>query len=114
MRYRYKPSDRYIATPLLHRTRDPIIIAVIIVTVQVRSLYTHKAEPATIKNLKRGVASMLMMQLKSGKMMEVKDVSQTHYLPLFGALHHSYIVSGVGVSSTTHAVPYTLLKCTVK
>ncbi|GAA6088871.1 microsomal triglyceride transfer protein large subunit [Tachysurus ichikawai] len=37
---------------------------------KVRSLYTHKAEPATIKNLKRGVASMLMMQLKSGKMME--------------------------------------------
>ncbi|KAI5630478.1 microsomal triglyceride transfer protein large subunit precursor, partial [Silurus asotus] len=37
---------------------------------KVRSVYTHKAEPATIKNLKRGVASMLMMQLKSGKMME--------------------------------------------
>uniref|UniRef100_A0A8C1KAB4 Microsomal triglyceride transfer protein n=1 Tax=Cyprinus carpio TaxID=7962 RepID=A0A8C1KAB4_CYPCA len=28
------------------------------------------AEPSTIKNLKRGVASMLMMQLKSGKMSE--------------------------------------------
>ncbi|KAF5889460.1 microsomal triglyceride transfer protein large subunit, partial [Clarias magur] len=39
-------------------------------TGKVRSLYTHKAEPATIKNLKRGVASMLMMQLKSGKMIE--------------------------------------------
>uniref|UniRef100_A0A672JT66 Microsomal triglyceride transfer protein large subunit-like n=1 Tax=Sinocyclocheilus grahami TaxID=75366 RepID=A0A672JT66_SINGR len=36
----------------------------------VLSLYAHKAEPATIKNLKRGVASMLMMQLKSGKMSE--------------------------------------------
>lgn len=57
-------------TPLT-RTRDLIVIAV-----QVRSLYTHKAEPATIKNLKRGVASMLMMQLKSGKMMEVKAVFQ--------------------------------------
>uniref|UniRef100_A0A8C1AP50 Microsomal triglyceride transfer protein n=2 Tax=Cyprinus carpio TaxID=7962 RepID=A0A8C1AP50_CYPCA len=33
-------------------------------------LYAQKAEPATIKNLKRGVASMLMMQLKSGKMLE--------------------------------------------
>lgn len=59
------------------------IIAVIIVTVQVRSLYTHKAEPATIKNLKRGVASMLMMQLKSGKMMEVKAVSHTVPSSLF-------------------------------
>ncbi|XP_072525977.1 microsomal triglyceride transfer protein large subunit [Salminus brasiliensis] len=37
---------------------------------KVRSLYTHMGEPTTIKNLKRGVASMLMMQLKSGKMME--------------------------------------------
>ncbi|XP_048053251.1 microsomal triglyceride transfer protein large subunit [Megalobrama amblycephala] len=37
---------------------------------KIRSLYAHKGEPATIKNLKRGVASMLMMQLKSGKMME--------------------------------------------
>uniref|UniRef100_A0A8C1H3L6 Microsomal triglyceride transfer protein n=1 Tax=Cyprinus carpio carpio TaxID=630221 RepID=A0A8C1H3L6_CYPCA len=36
----------------------------------VLSLYAHKAEPSTIKNLKRGVASMLMMQLKSGKMSE--------------------------------------------
>uniref|UniRef100_A0A8C1W0G9 Microsomal triglyceride transfer protein n=1 Tax=Cyprinus carpio TaxID=7962 RepID=A0A8C1W0G9_CYPCA len=39
---------------------------------KIRSLYAQKAEPATIKNLKRGVASMLMMQLKSGKMLEVK------------------------------------------
>ncbi|KAK1792471.1 hypothetical protein P4O66_012405 [Electrophorus voltai] len=37
---------------------------------KVRSLYTYKVEPVTIKNLKRGVASMLMMQLKSGKMVE--------------------------------------------
>uniref|UniRef100_A0A8C1KAE5 Microsomal triglyceride transfer protein n=1 Tax=Cyprinus carpio TaxID=7962 RepID=A0A8C1KAE5_CYPCA len=37
---------------------------------KIRSLYAHKAEPSTIKNLKRGVASMLMMQLKSGKMSE--------------------------------------------
>ncbi|XP_066515800.1 microsomal triglyceride transfer protein large subunit [Hoplias malabaricus] len=37
---------------------------------KVRSLYTHKAEPMTIKNLKRGMASMLMMQLKSGKILE--------------------------------------------
>lgn len=37
---------------------------------KLRSMYTYKAEPATIKNLKRGVASMLMMQLKSGKMLE--------------------------------------------
>ncbi|XP_062864917.1 microsomal triglyceride transfer protein large subunit [Trichomycterus rosablanca] len=37
---------------------------------KVRSLYTYKGEPTTIKNLKRGVASMLMMQLKSGKMAE--------------------------------------------
>ncbi|XP_036439469.1 microsomal triglyceride transfer protein large subunit [Colossoma macropomum] len=37
---------------------------------KVRSLYTHKAEPMTVKNLKRGVASMLMMQLNSGKMIE--------------------------------------------
>lgn len=36
-------------------------------------MYTYKTEPATIKNLKRGVASMLMMQLKSGKMLEVKS-----------------------------------------
>ncbi|XP_076869644.1 microsomal triglyceride transfer protein large subunit [Brachyhypopomus gauderio] len=41
---------------------------------KVRSLYTYKAEPVTIKNLKRGVASMLMMQLKTGKMVEA-DVS---------------------------------------
>uniref|UniRef100_A0A8C2C3P1 Microsomal triglyceride transfer protein n=1 Tax=Cyprinus carpio TaxID=7962 RepID=A0A8C2C3P1_CYPCA len=40
---------------------------------KIRSLYAQKAEPATIKNLKRGVASMLMMQLKSGKMLEVKS-----------------------------------------
>ncbi|RXN25720.1 microsomal triglyceride transfer large subunit-like protein [Labeo rohita] len=37
---------------------------------KIRSLYAQKAEPATVKNLKRGVASMLMMQLKSGKMSE--------------------------------------------
>ncbi|XP_051559463.1 microsomal triglyceride transfer protein [Myxocyprinus asiaticus] len=37
---------------------------------KLRSMYVYKGEPATIKNLKRGVASMLMMQLKSGKMME--------------------------------------------
>uniref|UniRef100_A0AAR2K183 Vitellogenin domain-containing protein n=1 Tax=Pygocentrus nattereri TaxID=42514 RepID=A0AAR2K183_PYGNA len=37
---------------------------------KVRNLYTHKAEPMTVKNLKRGVASMLMMQLNSGKMIE--------------------------------------------
>lgn len=36
-------------------------------------MYAYKTEPATIKNLKRGVASMLMMQLKSGKMLEVKS-----------------------------------------
>uniref|UniRef100_A0A673GW74 Microsomal triglyceride transfer protein large subunit-like n=1 Tax=Sinocyclocheilus rhinocerous TaxID=307959 RepID=A0A673GW74_9TELE len=38
-------------------------------------MYHKNAEPATIKNLKRGVASMLMMQLKSGKMLEVNDAS---------------------------------------
>ncbi|XP_030644216.1 microsomal triglyceride transfer protein large subunit isoform X2 [Chanos chanos] len=37
---------------------------------KLRSFYTYKAEPATIRNLKRGVASMLMMQLRSGKMVE--------------------------------------------
>uniref|UniRef100_A0A672S1A0 Microsomal triglyceride transfer protein large subunit-like n=1 Tax=Sinocyclocheilus grahami TaxID=75366 RepID=A0A672S1A0_SINGR len=42
---------------------------------KIRSLYAQKAEPATIKNLKRGVASMLMMQLNSGKMLEVNDAS---------------------------------------
>ncbi|KAI7810597.1 microsomal triglyceride transfer protein large subunit [Triplophysa rosa] len=37
---------------------------------KLRSMYAYKTEPATIKNLKRGVASMLMMQFKSGKMLE--------------------------------------------
>lgn len=91
---------------------------VIIITAQVRSLYTHKAEPATIKNLKRGVASMLMMQLKSGKMMEVKAVPYCALLTIpytrfvFTA-SYSYIMSSVGVSSTAHSVHCTLLKCTI-
>ncbi|KAG5285686.1 hypothetical protein AALO_G00006240 [Alosa alosa] len=41
---------------------------------KVRSLFCIKGEPTTIKNLKRGVASMLMMQLRGGKMFEA-DVS---------------------------------------
>uniref|UniRef100_A0AAR2KQD5 Vitellogenin domain-containing protein n=1 Tax=Pygocentrus nattereri TaxID=42514 RepID=A0AAR2KQD5_PYGNA len=54
---------------------------------KVRNLYTHKAEPMTVKNLKRGVASMLMMQLNSGKMIEVmgdKHTTNTYnrFLPL--------------------------------
>lgn len=69
-----------------------IITAVIIITVQVRSLYTHKAEPATIKNLKRGVASMLMMQLKSGKMLEVKAVFHTVPYSLFATLDLVYYI----------------------
>lgn len=94
-------------------TQDLIITAVIIVTVQVRSLYTHKAEPATVKNLKRGVASMLMIQLKSGKMMEVKAVFHIVPYSLLPTQHLRHMVSSGGVSSTTHPVHYTLLKCTV-
>ncbi|XP_012690684.2 microsomal triglyceride transfer protein large subunit [Clupea harengus] len=41
---------------------------------KVRNVFSHKGEPITIRNLKRGVASMLMMQLRGGKMFEA-DVS---------------------------------------
>ncbi|KAL2098111.1 hypothetical protein ACEWY4_007318 [Coilia grayii] len=41
---------------------------------KVRSLFSFRGEPTTIRNLKRGVASMLMMQLRGGKMLEA-DVS---------------------------------------
>ncbi|XP_063075559.1 microsomal triglyceride transfer protein large subunit [Engraulis encrasicolus] len=41
---------------------------------KVRSLFSFKGEHLSIRNLKRGVASMLMMQLRGGKMLEA-DVS---------------------------------------
>uniref|UniRef100_A0A8C7IC37 Microsomal triglyceride transfer protein n=1 Tax=Oncorhynchus kisutch TaxID=8019 RepID=A0A8C7IC37_ONCKI len=42
--------------------------------VRVSSFYCYKAEPASIKNLKRGVASLLQVQSRSGKVIE-NDVS---------------------------------------
>lgn len=41
---------------------------------KVKAFYSYRAEPATIKNLKRGVASLLQVQLTSGKAVE-NDVS---------------------------------------
>ncbi|XP_012987560.1 microsomal triglyceride transfer protein large subunit [Esox lucius] len=41
---------------------------------KVSGFYCYKAEPATIKNLKRGVASLLQVQTSSGKVIE-NDVS---------------------------------------
>lgn len=41
---------------------------------KVRSLFSTKGEPTTIRNLKRGLASMLMVQLRGGMMLEA-DVS---------------------------------------
>ncbi|XP_071024548.1 microsomal triglyceride transfer protein-like [Oncorhynchus clarkii lewisi] len=41
---------------------------------KVSSFYCYKAEPASIKNLKRGVASLLQVQCRSGKVIE-NDVS---------------------------------------
>ncbi|XP_029529245.1 microsomal triglyceride transfer protein-like [Oncorhynchus nerka] len=41
---------------------------------KVSSFYCYKAEPAAIKNLKRGVASLLQVQCRSGKVIE-NDVS---------------------------------------
>uniref|UniRef100_A0A4W5PN96 Microsomal triglyceride transfer protein n=3 Tax=Salmonidae TaxID=8015 RepID=A0A4W5PN96_9TELE len=41
---------------------------------KVSSFYCYKAEPASIKNLKRGVASLLQVQSRSGKVIE-NDVS---------------------------------------
>lgn len=41
---------------------------------QVSSFYCYKAEPASIKNLKRGVASLLQVQSRSGKVIEVNEI----------------------------------------
>uniref|UniRef100_A0A8C4DHA7 Vitellogenin domain-containing protein n=1 Tax=Dicentrarchus labrax TaxID=13489 RepID=A0A8C4DHA7_DICLA len=42
--------------------------------VRAKAFYSYWAEPATIKNLKRGLASLLQVQLKTGKVIE-NDVS---------------------------------------
>ncbi|KAM4603775.1 microsomal triglyceride transfer protein large subunit [Polymixia lowei] len=39
-----------------------------------KAFYSYRAEPATVKNLKRGVASLLQVQLNTGKVIE-NDVS---------------------------------------
>ncbi|TSN95675.1 Microsomal triglyceride transfer protein [Bagarius yarrelli] len=62
---------------------------------KVRSVYMHKAEPVIIKNLKRGVASMLMLQLKSGKMMEVLGVGEKSSSVTLITLEGSFIKSAV-------------------
>ncbi|CAL8332748.1 unnamed protein product [Lota lota] len=41
---------------------------------KVKAFYSYREEPATIKNLKRGLASLLQVQLKTGKVIE-NDVS---------------------------------------
>lgn len=41
---------------------------------KVKAFYSYREEPATIKNLKRGLASLLQVQLKTGKVIE-SDVS---------------------------------------
>lgn len=41
---------------------------------QTKAIYSYWAEPATIKNLKRGLASLLQLQLNTGKVIE-NDVS---------------------------------------
>ncbi|KAK0132835.1 Microsomal triglyceride transfer protein [Merluccius polli] len=41
---------------------------------KVKAFYAHRAEPATVKNLKRGLASLLQVQLNTGKVIE-NDVS---------------------------------------
>lgn len=38
---------------------------------QAKAFYSYWTEPATIRNLKRGLASLLQVQLKSGKVVEV-------------------------------------------
>ena len=38
---------------------------------QVKAFYSYREEPATIKNLKRGLASLLQVQLNTGKVIEV-------------------------------------------
>lgn len=39
---------------------------------QAKAFYSYWSEPAAIRNLKRGLASLLQVQLKSGKVVEVK------------------------------------------
>uniref|UniRef100_A0A8C2C1S0 Microsomal triglyceride transfer protein n=1 Tax=Cyprinus carpio TaxID=7962 RepID=A0A8C2C1S0_CYPCA len=75
-----------------------------------------KAEPATIKNLKRGVASMLMMQLKSGKMLEVKSDNYNSQLKLmlqgnrWDLLHTVLGVSGKSASETVITLENGIIK----
>lgn len=40
---------------------------------QTKAFYSYWAEPAIIKNLKRGLASLFQFQLKTGKVIEVKN-----------------------------------------
>lgn len=39
-----------------------------------KAFYSYWAEPATIKNLKRGLASLFQVQLKAGKVVEVNHI----------------------------------------
>ena len=48
--------------------------------VQVKAFYSYRAEPATVKNLKRGVASLLQLQLTTGKTVEVNYLMLTYLL----------------------------------
>lgn len=41
------------------------------VCLQAKAFYSYWSEPATIRNLKRGLASLFQVQLKSGKVLEV-------------------------------------------
>lgn len=40
---------------------------------QAKAFYSYWTEPATIKNLKRGLASLFQVQLKTGKVIEVNS-----------------------------------------
>lgn len=49
---------------------------------QAKAFYSYWTEPATIRNLKRGLASLLQVQLKTGKVLEVNATLVSLFLSL--------------------------------
>lgn len=61
---------------------------------QTKAFYSYWAEPVIIKNLKRGLASLFQLQLKTGKVIEVKSALISLSLYLMWKVSNKSIMSG--------------------
>uniref|UniRef100_A0AAY3ZXU2 Vitellogenin domain-containing protein n=1 Tax=Denticeps clupeoides TaxID=299321 RepID=A0AAY3ZXU2_9TELE len=78
---------------------------------KVRSLFAYKTDPPIIKNLKRGLASMLMVQMKSGKMLEADVSGKCHveYKAAKGQVTRTKIMDSCKTSETSFTTHSTVL-----